>query len=383
MFDKKMRFTGEIGNGNVPLDQTISAYRSICQAIVASDEDARRAMFTIFSDAALAYYYEHDTEWHSVSEVFAGLRGNFYDATTIEQLEIEWTEYTWLRVKSDNQNIKDNHALLRCLLTRGRKLQKKMPVDGYGADVQLRNFLHRCTRHAPFSAYMPTIKSETSGLYMTDLNLATERLRTATSSSGQQRPRQVMTLFGDGHEDGNGNIYDDALEEDNGDDSCYQARTGPGYETQYKKNDYSRGNAYFRSGGNSFSGGELAPQAFRSNPRIAQRVVKTPPCVRFTGLKEFGTSESDSGPPKQPGETLNKTIGGVVMQCHKCKSRYHVFLKCPEGGRSEKVNYISMMMDDETIAGGADGPTASSPYLFLLLAYPTGSLPDHVEKNEG
>jgi hypothetical protein len=62
MFDKKMRFTGEIGNGNVPLDQTISAYRSICQAFVASDEDARRAMFTIFSDAALAYFYEHDTE---------------------------------------------------------------------------------------------------------------------------------------------------------------------------------------------------------------------------------------------------------------------------------------------------------------------------------
>jgi hypothetical protein len=33
------------------------------------------------------------------------------------------------------------------------------------------------------------------------------------------------------------------------------------------------------------------------------------------------------------------------MQCHKCKSRYHLFLKCPEGGRSEKVNYISTMMD--------------------------------------
>jgi hypothetical protein len=80
---------------------------------------------------------------------------------------------------------------------------------------------------------MSTIKSETSGLYMTDLNLATERLRTATSSSGQQRPRQVMTLFGDGHEDGNSNIYDDALKEDHGDASCYyQARTGPGYETQ-------------------------------------------------------------------------------------------------------------------------------------------------------
>jgi hypothetical protein len=62
MFDKKMRFTGEIGNGSVPLDQTISACRLICQAIVASDEDARRAMFTIFSDAALAYFYENDTE---------------------------------------------------------------------------------------------------------------------------------------------------------------------------------------------------------------------------------------------------------------------------------------------------------------------------------
>jgi hypothetical protein len=37
MFDKKMRCTGEIGNDNVPLDQTISAYRSICQAVVACD----------------------------------------------------------------------------------------------------------------------------------------------------------------------------------------------------------------------------------------------------------------------------------------------------------------------------------------------------------
>jgi hypothetical protein len=108
---------------------------------------------------------------------------------------------------------------------------------------------------------------------MTYLNLATERLRTATSSSGQQRLRQVMTLFGDGHKDGNSNIYDDSLEKDHGDDSCYyQARSVPGYETQYKKNDYSRGDAYFRSGGNSFSGGELAPQAFRSNARIAQRL---------------------------------------------------------------------------------------------------------------
>jgi hypothetical protein len=282
----------------------------------------------------------------SVSEVFAGLRGNFYDVATVEKLEIEWTEYTWLRVKSDNPNIKDNHALLRCLLTRGRELQKQLPVDGYVADVQLRNFLHRCTRHALFYAYMPIINSETSGLYMTDLNLETERLRTATPSSGQQRPRQVMTLVDDSHEDGNSNIYDDALEEDHGDASCYyQARTGPGYETQYKKNNYSRGNAYVRSGGNSSSGGELSPQSFRSSPRIAQRVVKTPPRVKFPDLKEFGTSESDSGHPKQPGETLNKTIGGVVMQCHKFKSRYHLFLKCPEGGRSEKINYISMMMD--------------------------------------
>jgi hypothetical protein len=93
-------------------------------------------------------------------------------------------------------------------------------------------------------------QNETSGLYTTDLNLATERLRTTTYSSGKQRPRQVMTLFGDGHEDGNSNIYDDALKEDHGDDSCYyQARTGPGYETQHKTNDYSRGNAYFRSDG--------------------------------------------------------------------------------------------------------------------------------------
>jgi hypothetical protein len=88
-FHKKMKFTGEIGNGNVPLDQTISAYRSICQAIVASDEDARHAMFTIFSDAALAYFFEHDTEWFSVSEVFDKLRGFFFDIATIEQLEIE------------------------------------------------------------------------------------------------------------------------------------------------------------------------------------------------------------------------------------------------------------------------------------------------------
>jgi hypothetical protein len=244
MFDKKMNFTGEIGNGNAPLDQTISAHRSICQAIVASDEDARRAMFSIFSDAALSYFYENDTERDSVSEVFAGLRGIFYDVATIEKLEIESTEYTWLRVKSDNPNIKDNHALFQCLLTLGRELQKQLSVDGFGADVQLRNFLHRCPRHAPFSAYMPTIKSETSGLYMPDLNLATERLHTAKSSSGKQCPRQMMTLFGDGHENGNSNIYDDALEEDHGDAGYYyRARAGPGYETQYKKNDYSRGNA--------------------------------------------------------------------------------------------------------------------------------------------
>jgi hypothetical protein len=162
---------------------------------------------------------------------------------------------------------------------------------------------------------------------MTDLNLATERLRTTTSSSGKQRPRQVMTPVGDGHEEGNRNIYDDALEADHGDDCCYyQARTGPGYATQYKRNYYSRGNAHFRSGCNRSSGGELAPQAFRSSLRVAQRVVKTPPRVRFSDLKEFGTSESDSGPPKQPCESLNKTIGGVVMQCHECKSRYHLFL---------------------------------------------------------
>jgi hypothetical protein len=90
--------------------------------------------------------------------------------------------------------------------------------------------LHRCTRHAPFSAYMPTIKSETSGLYLTVLNLETERLRTAISSSGQQRPRQVMTLFDYEHEDGNSNIHDNAPEEDHGENSCYcQARTGTGY----------------------------------------------------------------------------------------------------------------------------------------------------------
>jgi hypothetical protein len=56
---------------------------------------------------------------------------------------------------------------------------------------------------------------------MTNLNLATERLRTATSSSGQQRPHQVMTLFVDGHEYGNSNFHDDALKVGHGDTSCY------------------------------------------------------------------------------------------------------------------------------------------------------------------
>jgi hypothetical protein len=63
-------------------------------------------------------------------------------------------------VKSDNQIIKDNYALLRCLITRGRDLQKQLSVDGYGADVQLRNFPHQCILHAPFSAHMPTIERE-------------------------------------------------------------------------------------------------------------------------------------------------------------------------------------------------------------------------------
>jgi hypothetical protein len=231
---------------------------------------------------------------------------------------------------SDNPNIKDNHALPRCLITRERELQKQMLVDGYGADVSLRNFLHRCTRHSPFSAYMPTSKSETFGLYLTDLNLVTERLRTATSSSGQQRPRQVMTPFGEAHEEGNSNIYDDPLEKDYGDNSChYQAFTGPDYKTQYTKNIYSRGNAYFRSGENSSSGGELAPQSFLSNPRISQRVVKTPPRVRIPDLKEFGKNESDAGPPKKLGETLDKTIRGVVMKCHKCNFQIPSHFKVP------------------------------------------------------
>jgi hypothetical protein len=52
---------------------------------------------------------------------------------------------------------------------------------------------------------------------MTELNMATARLRPATSSSVQQRPRQVMMLFGDGHKDDNNNTQNDALEEDRGD----------------------------------------------------------------------------------------------------------------------------------------------------------------------
>jgi hypothetical protein len=92
---------------------------------------------------------------------------------------------------------------------------------------------------------------------MTYHNLAKEKLRTATSSSGQQRHRQKMTLFSDGHEDGNDNIHDDALGKDHGDSSCsHQERMRPGYESPYKKTDYSRGNAYFGSGGKSCSCGE-------------------------------------------------------------------------------------------------------------------------------
>jgi hypothetical protein len=58
MFNMKMNFTDKIGNGNASLDLDISAYRSIFQAIVASDEDARRAMFMIFSNAVFAFFYE-------------------------------------------------------------------------------------------------------------------------------------------------------------------------------------------------------------------------------------------------------------------------------------------------------------------------------------
>jgi hypothetical protein len=68
---------------------------------------------------------------------------------------------------------------------------------------------------------------------MTDLNLATERLRTATYSSGQQRPHQVTTLFGAGNEGNTSNMHDVTLEEDHSDTSCYyQARIGLGYERQ-------------------------------------------------------------------------------------------------------------------------------------------------------
>jgi hypothetical protein len=120
---------------------------------------------------------------------------------------------------------------------------------------------------------MPTIKIETSGLYMIDFNMATERLRTATSRSGQLRPRQVMSLFGDGHEDGNHKIHDDALEDKHDDTSChYQACSGPGYESQYKRNDSSRANGYLRSGGKSFIGGECS--AARTNV-VLQIVMST------------------------------------------------------------------------------------------------------------
>jgi hypothetical protein len=94
IFGTKMKFAGVNENGNMPLDQTISAYRSICEAIVAPDEDARHAMFTIFSDAALARLCEHDTERYSVTKVLAGLRGIFYDVATVEQLEIKSTKYS-------------------------------------------------------------------------------------------------------------------------------------------------------------------------------------------------------------------------------------------------------------------------------------------------
>jgi hypothetical protein len=67
--------------------------------------------------------------------------------------------------------------------------------------------------------------------------------------------------------------------------------------------------------------------------------------VDITIRKDYIGPGGRTGPTKQPVETLNKTIGDVVMQCQKCKSRYHLFLKCPEGRRSEKVNYINMMMD--------------------------------------
>jgi hypothetical protein len=119
---------------------------------------------------------------------------------------------------------------------------------------------------------------------MTDRNLATERLRIATSSCGQQRPRQTMTLFDGGRKDGKNNIRDDEPGENHGETGCYcKARTGPGYDTKYQKNNYNRGNSYFRSGGNNSSGGALTPHRF--NRCIAQRVVQALPRVRFPGLK--------------------------------------------------------------------------------------------------
>jgi hypothetical protein len=69
----------------------------------------------------------------------------------------------------------------------------------------------------------------------------------------------------------------------------------------------------------------VAPQSIQSKPRIAQSVVKTPLSVRFPGLEEFGTIEFDAGPPQKPGETLKKTICGLVVQCLK-KSRYRLVL---------------------------------------------------------
>jgi hypothetical protein len=62
MFDGKSNFTREIGNGNVPLDHINSAYRSIFQDIVSLDEDARRAIFKIFSYASIFYFNEHDND---------------------------------------------------------------------------------------------------------------------------------------------------------------------------------------------------------------------------------------------------------------------------------------------------------------------------------
>jgi hypothetical protein len=87
-------------------------------------------------------------------------------------------------VKSDNQIIKDNYALLRCLITRGRDLQKQLSVDGYGADVQLRNYFST-SMHPPrsFLCAHADYRKRNFSLYMTEINLASERLRTATSSS--------------------------------------------------------------------------------------------------------------------------------------------------------------------------------------------------------